>query len=1297
MAQVFTNSFTGGVDRDTAPEKMRPDRMRRLLNFRFLRMGGDNFTCWHVKGNQLAFALTSGHVPLGAVDYQGIAYIFSVNKATGVSEVGTYPSPSVSGTGGFEHVYRPLRNWTGAVDPVLDPDAERLPLDTVMLNFSCDRQMEVEAALSYDGSVDLYFTDWMNPVRGINSGFNAKTGVYNDRLYWSGNLVHSVDLFFETCPHPVFSAVSLGQSGRWPAGNTVFYARYSTGSLDKTSFLAESAPVQVSVSLPSDGITADGDPAETDTGKSVTLALSGIDPTFPFVEIAFAYYGDDTTEVGLIDKVFATVPGSSGLTVTITGFEDVLDLTLDDLVRRKQTADTARSITQMGSILWGANWKESGGRSDLLQDLATSILARPPANDALDTFADNVFRTSGLGAEGYKDYQNTFDKVGYFRGEPYAFGIVFVLNGGKETRMFPVSGYDAWLDPTASVPNANGVLRFPTNMHAGYQYFDGPLPGNIRLMGVTFDTSGITLDPWVSANVCGFYLMRAERKPQLVYQGHVANAFKPDFSPWDTTATAQFADGVDGWSIGSHMVPEFNQGPGYDPELVQIANRSKLGCGGSAEIHYGVQLNGARQGHRFGLFSTDHFFLKEATNGNYWLVIQGRAPLDNYKMTTGYASDDRVPAQLWEQTDFTPGPVTLTQEGATPNYGLCQLYNVAPDEYAATGPTGFTVGFTSRYAEGGGEAQGQGLPMWYYAWHNGSCTEEYGSRSIQQRRYLGVVIDQDGAGTPNLDATLKAASGDVALVNAYKNDPTALDVAGLYQPHSEIYHRISDFLPLSALAMLTGQKFYRGDCFIARTYHRQMASTSDNGGENHNGVYVKYGNMIGALQEMAVNASMRGVDPGSDRTYYPLTGASDPGSFAFEHSGTLESDSYNRGYQQVMGSYGRVGNDINLPARPEQYPNRIMYTGIKVSGDFADAYRQWDLAAYKDFDPRCGEMVKVGVERGQLFTVMESGLQVHFTRERGMVGDGEGNVFVIGEGDTLSDRTRQVSDTVGSQHQFSIVRGSAGHYGYDQRKRVIWRFRGGELQFLDVQKQFKSDVYELSELLSQHSDILHATPDAAVCLGGVTGWVDHRHAEVGWTFLLPDPENALQPFRRTLVFNEETDWYGGERSHHSPFYFTIGNDMYSVDPHKLPLMTGAPWTTEAYLHDVEGQPCTSFYGEDPLSMVEFVVNPAVPAKKVFDALHLSMTPHAPASHQEHTEYQDSIVPVFLSSNVWETPLYKEGAWRVPYLRATAVTAGQDLLVGSAMRGKWMKVRFDWSSDQDVGLVAAETIFRVSKA
>ena len=171
----------------------------------------------------------------------------------------------------------------------------------------------------------------------------------------------------------------------------------------------------------------------------------------------------------------------------------------------------------------------------------------------------------------------------------------------------------------------------------------------------------------------------------------------------------------------------------------------------------------------------------------------------------------------------------------------------------------------------------------------------------------------------------------------------------------------------------------------------------------------------------------------------------------------------------------------------------------------------------------------------------------------------------------------------------------------------------------------------------------------------------------------------------------------GRRTHHSPHYLNINNDLYSVDP------SGVPWASPAevrgtfYIHDSDNVGRTSFYGMEPRCMISYAVNAGASTPKVFDSCSLFSSPHAPASMQVRTKSQLSQMTPFQSTEPWKAPAYKEGAWRMPFLRADAVVGGQDSGVASYIRGEWMRVESRWNTPSELEVSSSVTEFRPSRS
>jgi len=1273
-------SFDGGIDRDSAPHRIALNRPRQAVNFAWQPEDGQGHVLVNIRGNEEQFALSPGFLPMGANEINGVTYIVSFNEETGEGEVGTYPSPAVAGTGGFDHVYRPLLNWTGAVDPA-DSLAVRTAFRTTQFNFAEDRQCEVELSIRFDGSVNIYIADWRNPLRVINSGFHNATGVYNNALYWVNGFYQGTDAFFESCPHPEFTTVALAEGGSWLSGNVILYVRYKTSTLDATSFLSESFPLPLFNDSLTGGILTDGSAEDAPSGKSIQVTLSNLDGFFTYFEIGFVRYTGSSFVTKLVDVLYPIPSGGGSTSIVITGSETLIDLTFDELISRKSLDDCPRSITLFERRMWGANWKGSIPESDDFRLLAQQFLIKPCDPDEQYEMHDGDFIDNGPVNLAYKDWQRVRDYTGYFRSEPYAFAISFVLKNGKETRPYPIRGYDAWFDPGATTTNVNGVLRMPSNMNTDYAYLRDRGLGNgqdFQVLGVKLDTSSVVLTQFIQDNVCGFYLMRAPRRAQMIAQGHVSNCWRPSFAD----DVPLFAPPLTGYGHTPNCIAEFSQYlPDYPPFAPTLDVPFVDILVGAATISSTID-NGSwcsRAAHRFGLFSSDHFFDRGFTNGRYTLMIQGRSTVVASKMDP---TDQRLPHWKWEQGNFAPESITPDST----NYGAALLYNVREsDPNPVPGPL-----FTSRFYEATPSNVSAGFSYFFYS-EDLNADRRRQSREMRQRAYIGIQTDGTGLNA-DFDDFLQERPllepSNVALVNVYRTDPTVIDYATVYDPRREFYHRVSDFIPLGDVSTIGSTIFYRGDCFISRCYHRNLASAGERGNEEATaGRYYKYGNLFGLSQEMRMNTAMRRAANGL--TYYPETSAS---AFCTNYGSQDESAALNLGYNEVLGIYARIGFDALIPESTNEYPVRVRYTPEYLEGSFADAYRQWSLAAYVDFDRRMGQIIRISSESGRLISIKERGIIGHIVNERALVGDGQGGNFVIGEGEVLSDNFLEISDQHGTQHQWSVIKSVLGLYGYDQRQRTFWSIRGGQFNEADTVLGFKSDSFRVSQLISDHSDILHGYPDAPVHIGGVVGWHDRKRKTVGWSFVIPGTDCPVA--FETLCINERNNAYSGLRTHHSPFYLLIAEDLFSVSPAGMPWSDPEGGTAASFwLHDSSSVPRTSFYGDEPYSMLSFIFNQPMGRSKIFDSFAIIVPGAAPSSMIVRTDHQLCTLNPFISSEEWKRPQYKEQQWHVPFPRADVVAGGQDLGIASYLRGNWCNVELKYTAGGEIVAMGASAEVR----
>lgn len=1265
------NDFVGGVDRDTAPDLIERTRLRDLRNFRLATVDGQGLILTSVAGNDEQFGLSSGFVPLGHAVFQGIAFIFSVNPVTGEGEIGCFPSPIDTFTGGFQRVYQPLQNFTGTTDPRGVSSPVRENFRSECLGFDCEHQMEVEARISYDNSVELFFTDFNNQLRHVNAGFDIDTGISNRRFYWHGNdgtphplgpnpecsvLQNALNVFFETCGYPVKNNVTVEGGGSLEAGNWFLHFRYLTSDLTPTSFLSQVGPIQVTTDGTPQGARLDGDAENVNTGKKIVITLDNIDSNYPYIEVGYSYHHGDTYDTGLFDRQFVIPAGSGQITLDITGNDARVDLTLAELVKPKSIEDTPRTICQSENRLWGFNWKQRDVDVELMREVALDVTADAPLDSELYLAQDWRAGQSSTVFQ-YKDLQDTLDRVGYFRGEAYAFAVVFVFNDGKESIPFPVTGQDLYPGGLGGT-NEQGVLRFP--LPNTLELYDGT---NAKVMGVKFDTSGSVLGD-LEDDICGFYFVRAERNPQLVYQGLAVHNWTYDNAPG---------------TAGPVISPTFvDHSTNKIPEFIGLANGNlDMDVPWRTAGLNGIETaagNVIRDADTMAILSADHFFNKTFANSGYVLVEVGRIG-----MAVSSQDANTIPAYLYDQISF------LGIAG-TPVVDV-DCFNVAGRTPVSTGP-----GFVSFFYEGNGDNVGSPY-VWFYG--NG-LNGEVGNREVVQRTYIGC--------SKNALATTLAQPdlNTVRLVNIYRSDPTLTDVSTLYFPGTTLYYRISEFYDVSQW----GGTFieYNGDCFLGRNYFKSTHSGGFHDASEFNGsIRYEWGNLYGAITENAVNVAMRRQDEDNSAiTYYPEYNISTPISFMAFVNDNEESDLVNNGYSRTLNLRGVLGDDEFVPIRGNWYPTRGRYSNRYVNDSaINDGYLNWDIDAFEDFDHSPGEIMKAIAFRGQVYTVHRHAIRRHYIAERFLNQTASEGELVLGEGDTLSDRSEVISGELGTQHQWSIIRTDRAFYGYDQKMRSVWRVGYDGMREIAHQKMFANDVYTISEPLDDFSDAVNNTQDNPICVAGVVGFYDRKHLEVGWSFLWllqqnPGDENDIR-YNETIVYNEKLDVYMGKRDHHSPYYITLHEDMYSMDPGT------APWDADSsgatfWLHDKLSDHAV-FYGQQFAKKISAIVNPMSGSPKLFSHCALAGSDVALQKVDFFTEFQSSSIDPFVSNpSFWLEPRYKENSWHFTVPKTTTIlpNAGNvDYGISSPIRGKWMQVDMYWNDTEPVRARSLVTSLRLS--
>lgn len=884
MAQPTVNRFYKGLNSDMSLTDRSQDIYLDGHNIRLARREEGTLWAANIRGNEETFQLKEGFVPIGSVEFDGFLFIFSVNPSNSSCEIGSYPSPDPA-TYNITRNYRPLKNYTSQI---FIPDIDESCIvstitnlgefTTTLLEFKCDKPLRVEARLDFDGSVNLYWTDDNLPWRGINTGFVLRNGLPNNRYVTAGMIQSGyINGINENSNHPIVDFQNYG-SGSLKVGNYFFFVRYTDLNYLTTSFLGQSGPVPLFISNNSGAavVTAGGESDDL-SNKSVNLLVSGLDVNIPFIEVGYIrYFGQDVFECFLIDKRYS-ISGNTQTGVTITGNEPLISLTIDELVLYKPSdALFCKDIAQAFNSFFLANTRGPIlDHPDLRRFMCALSLSEKYTNNGP---ADEI-RTDVNNNPYSIDGNETEEKVGYFSGETYCFAVVPVFKGGFTGLPYPMTGYDNYLG-IMSNSNNQGTFRFR-------RYFDAPAYDgtNTFIKGINVNTTGAALiysnSQWLQDNLEGVYVTRADRKPNLLFQGLSLRCYNGNMTPKFTDNNYNLRSWKDSGTINTNIsflsnnIEEWNTNrliPLFEPATYLFQNQ----VGGVDDFfkwfHYArpkdfTNRNDFVDSNSLSIFSTDYYIGRENAPDNSYIELIATTDYGNTIFVDDHwrrestslnpiANNNRSAIGNWKQSPTDTGPSIYNEieplfwwNNDPANKGVVQTfvgYNqnglnlVSPEGFNANclNIVGWTAvpntRFVSRFDEGKIASQDG---IYYY---------ERAIVGFLNRKHFEISLP---VATPDYVAitnapTYNAPVGQApygpgqfnhftdkwnrSIVNTCISNPNLLNYLDFYDFKNTEFYPIGKFQSISDFLASAQHTYYRGDCVVSRTYIKLQNSSNEN-------------------------------------------------------------------------------------------------------------------------------------------------------------------------------------------------------------------------------------------------------------------------------------------------------------------------------------------------------------------------------------------------------------------------------------------------------------------------------------
>lgn len=390
------NDLTKGLNSDFNPSKQPENTYIQAKNFVRLSDTGDYYSLTNEKGTLEYCNLPDTYSVIGRVVLESDIIFISVKNDLSASQIGIVDS-------------------NGIYTVKLNDINNELDLDL-------DHPIDIESRVLINSNRIIYFVDNKNPSRTIDLDNPPIIGKI-DKL---SSLVPVSNFPVIDSFEPRDSITTL------TCGAYQFVFRYLDSKGNITNVSIPSTLVSIGQNSTSAGDQYQGGYDNIIASKSIILNISNIDTDYKKLEIIAINYITDANTININSTVQLDI-NSSTLTYEYKG--DILyPLTIEEILGTTTNYSTAKCIAQKDGRLIISNLKENSIIEEQLQIIANQITLKYN----IDTESINS----------YKNGNNTAYKVGYKRGEIYAFGFGVIYKNGAKSLVYHIPAPDTSGVPT---------------------------------------------------------------------------------------------------------------------------------------------------------------------------------------------------------------------------------------------------------------------------------------------------------------------------------------------------------------------------------------------------------------------------------------------------------------------------------------------------------------------------------------------------------------------------------------------------------------------------------------------------------------------------------------------------------------------------------------------------------------------------------------------------------------------------------------------------------------------------------
>ena len=985
--------------------------------------------------------------------------------------------------------------------PILRRPGELVDFVTDQLKFNIHNPVNLIPQYSYDNSVNLIINDGYNPPRLINSRFSAlgknkyqivdRKGDNDTNIYDQGaEFDIDTSLYKKTNTIPVLSFIETFSGGYMPIGNYHFYFKYMDADGNESDFIAESG--LVSIFIGNEPLNIKSGFRQENSYKGILFSLSNLDPGYQYISIYYTVATSDIDQNAVttsykIDQKYLIGIGNK-CTIKITGYEDKTEITTEEINLQYQVVGSAEAQEQCQNMLFLGNVQKPNIDYTELEDLSLRFVPTVSLEDY--DISSKVNEDYDVQSDFENSYYNTkfiYNKVGYYPGEIYRLGIVYILKDNTLSPVFNIRGKKDITDDDNEYSKQNICDGEGTRLHIAYNE-ETFILSNDNSAGILENAKGvisISNEKEERVSIYGLNIKLQDRQNciKALQDLGIRGYFFVRQKRIPTTLCEAFVIGVDKQSH-TPVIP-------YNKEYI-------------SESFLSQAPNAQMLSHEY----MDHIVNVDRAN------INTAAICPEYDINSPYLNT------LFNGDKFTViknkiQPKALQRSIYQDRHYYTNTFEKADQEYTEKCNIVGVEDNTKLIA----------IQDTFYSARAGEAEEAFRYEYIKYKNKITKATNLlRGSFGPFLGMKESNFIGSVVTIKIpnYKESNMEEYFKIRYSDQSA-YYAISDRYSIDDYKDRT---YYRGDCYICQVTHRvnrnfqdPTAPTNDmivdekcwkDNYKVEDGVVkkenfdkinlgdvnaVQLGQWVTFTVRSSFNLSIRAVDDsnvdeaaltGVNRSFYPNIPLSTAGVYKIP-----EALCYNKGFQNSTSE--RLNFiEPDIPALKNDFTNRILYSDINVNDAFKNGFRTFQGTHYRDYPKTYGQITKLVEFRGNLICVFEHGIALIPVNERVIAGEGAGGNVFINTSNVLPENPKIISDTFGSQWKDSVIKTPLGIYGVDTIGKKIWRTNGENFECI-------SD-FRVQEFLNQNISLSERELEPVIGVRNVKTHYNKFKRDVMFTF-----------------------------------------------------------------------------------------------------------------------------------------------------------------------------------------------------